>query len=285
MSASRRGSSSRRSFLKTLPAAVAGTVAAPALAQSQTPATTEAITSDALAVAQQIVGVELPAAEREIARVLVARNRDNIEQLRRVAIPSNTEPAFSFRPPRPPITSTNGRPTTVKSRSRSNAKSSVAPASRPTSLEQLALAPVTHLSSLVSSRQISSTELTAMYLTRLKRYDPTLLVSSHCSKSTRLLKPRRPIAKSGPAGIAARFMAFLTESRICLRFEVYRNAGATLIPIKLPDLPAAAIYALLNAEAGAMFDELTRSGGINELADKGTNGRANQLRVALHPRR
>ncbi len=88
MSASRRGSSSRRSFLKTLPAAVAATVAAPALAPSQTPATTDAVTSDALAVAQQIVGVELPAAERETARVLVARNRDNIEQLRRVAIPS-----------------------------------------------------------------------------------------------------------------------------------------------------------------------------------------------------
>jgi Asp-tRNA(Asn)/Glu-tRNA(Gln) amidotransferase A subunit family amidase len=62
--------------------------------------------------------------------------------------------------------------------------------------------------------------------------------------------------------------------------EVYRQAGATLVPISLPDLPAAAIYAILNAEAGAMFDELVRSGGINELVDKGTNGRANQLRAS-----
>ena len=52
------------------------------------------------------------------------------------------------------------------------------------------------------------------------------------------------------------------------------------MPITLPDSPAAAIYALLNAEAGAMFDELVRSGGINELADTGVNGRANQLRAA-----
>ena len=58
------------------------------------------------------------------------------------------------------------------------------------------------------------------------------------------------------------------------------SAGATLVPITLPDSPAAAIYALLNAEAGAMFDELVRSGGINELADTGVNGRANQLRAA-----
>jgi Asp-tRNA(Asn)/Glu-tRNA(Gln) amidotransferase A subunit family amidase len=62
--------------------------------------------------------------------------------------------------------------------------------------------------------------------------------------------------------------------------EVYRKAGATLVPITLPDLPAAAIYATLNAEAGAMFDELTRSGAINLLADKGPNSRANQLRAA-----
>ncbi len=62
--------------------------------------------------------------------------------------------------------------------------------------------------------------------------------------------------------------------------EVYRQAGATLVPITLPDLPAAAIYATLNAEAGAMFDELVRSGAINDLADKGVNGRANQLRAS-----
>jgi len=62
--------------------------------------------------------------------------------------------------------------------------------------------------------------------------------------------------------------------------EVYRKAGATLVPIAMPDLPSAAVYALLNAEAGAMFDELVRTGAINDLADKGANGRANQLRAA-----
>src|SRR5262249_33814489 len=63
-------------------------------------------------------------------------------------------------------------------------------------------------------------------------------------------------------------------------FDTYRKAGATLVPITPPELPSAALYALLNAEAGAMFDELIRSGGINELADQGQNGRANQLRAS-----
>jgi Asp-tRNA(Asn)/Glu-tRNA(Gln) amidotransferase A subunit family amidase len=62
--------------------------------------------------------------------------------------------------------------------------------------------------------------------------------------------------------------------------DVYRAAGAELVRVSLPDSPAAAIYALLNAEAGAMFDELVRTGGINELADTGVNGRANQLRAS-----
>lgn len=62
--------------------------------------------------------------------------------------------------------------------------------------------------------------------------------------------------------------------------DVYRKAGATLVPMAMPDLPGNAIYAILNAEAGAMFDELVRGGGINEMADKGTNGRANQLRAS-----
>jgi Asp-tRNA(Asn)/Glu-tRNA(Gln) amidotransferase A subunit family amidase len=58
------------------------------------------------------------------------------------------------------------------------------------------------------------------------------------------------------------------------------QGGRDARPIALPDSPAAEIYALLNAEAGAMFDELVRSGGINQLADKGVNGRANQLRAS-----
>jgi len=62
--------------------------------------------------------------------------------------------------------------------------------------------------------------------------------------------------------------------------DMYRKAGATLTPVTLPDLPSAAMYALFNAEAGAMFDELVRTGAINDLADKGANGRANQLRAA-----
>ncbi len=36
----------------------------------------------------------------------------------------------------------------------------------------------------------------------------------------------------------------------------------------------------LNAEAGAAFDDMIRAGRVNELAGKGPNDRANQLRIS-----
>src|SRR2546430_3620328 len=48
--------------------------------------------------------------------------------------------------------------------------------SRPGSIEELAYAPVTKLSELVHARKVRSSELTDMYLSRLKRLDPQL----HC---------------------------------------------------------------------------------------------------------
>jgi Asp-tRNA(Asn)/Glu-tRNA(Gln) amidotransferase A subunit family amidase len=45
---------------------------------------------------------------------------------------------------------------------------------RPANLEELAFAPIAHLGQLLKTRQVSSTELTRMYLDRLKRFNPTL---------------------------------------------------------------------------------------------------------------
>lgn len=64
--------------------------------------------------------------------------------------------------------------------------------------------------------------------------------------------------------------------------DVFRAAGATLEAITLPDLPAQSLYSILNAEAGAMFDDLVRSGRVRELSGKAANHRANQLRAARY---
>lgn len=62
--------------------------------------------------------------------------------------------------------------------------------------------------------------------------------------------------------------------------DVYRKAGFELVPVTLPAFPAAALYAIHNAEAGAMFDDITRSGAIDTLEGQGPNDRSSQLRAA-----
>lgn len=53
--------------------------------------------------------------------------------------------------------------------------------------------------------------------------------------------------------------------------DVLRGLGITLQPMTLPELPYDAMRLILSAEAGAAFDELTRSGGVRELAGQGPN--------------
>ena len=75
-------------------------------------------------------------------------------------------PALTFfpTPPRPAASIQRNRATPIEGRT----------PRRPSSDEELAFLPVTELSALVRSRQVSSTELTRLYLGRLKRFDPLL---------------------------------------------------------------------------------------------------------------
>lgn len=421
-----------------------------------------------MGAAQHIIGVNLPAAERESARPIVVRNRDHYDSIRRVAIASEVEPAFSFRPPRPQ----NAAPATRRVSTLPSA-----PIRKIASIQDLAFEPVTVLAPLIASRQVTSTDLTKMYLDRLKRHDPTLLCvvtltedlaleqAAQADQEIRAGRYRGPLhgipygikdlfaaqgapttwgarpyanqvfdydattvtrlrdagavliaklatgelaigdlwfrgrtrnpwntergasgSSAGPASATAAGLvgfavgtetggSIVSPASACgivglrptygrvsrhgcmtLRWtldkvgpmtrsvrdaslvleaiygpdghddtvpniafgwngqhdvkhlrvgyveselsgasgdrdaaarrplfeaalDVYRKADARLVPVTLPQLPAGAVYAILNAEAGAMFDELTRSGAINDLADKGPNARANQLRA------
>lgn len=127
------------------------------------------VTAEMLDRAQQVVGVSLPAPELEQARVLVERNREYIDLLRGVPVPANTDPAFAFEPLARPPRARGRRPSrSVAGRKRLDV--------RPPRLEELAFASIDTLAGLIRARQVSSAELTGLYLDRLKRHDRTL----HC---------------------------------------------------------------------------------------------------------
>ena len=158
----------RRRFLTAIPAAVAGSFAAPALArqQAQTPSRIDPSTLDC---AEKIFGVDFTEAEEQAAAAGVGRNLTSFEQLRQVNIPLDTEPAITFHPylpgKKPHGPATPGAKIKV---------TLTPPAARSSSIDDLAFLPITSLAPLLQRRDASSTELTKMFLDRLKKYGPKL---------------------------------------------------------------------------------------------------------------
>ncbi len=62
--------------------------------------------------------------------------------------------------------------------------------------------------------------------------------------------------------------------------DVLRGLGAELVPIALPARPVQALRIILDAEAAASFDSLTRAPGIRELRDQGPGAWPNTFRSA-----
>ena len=165
----------RRRFLKAVPATVTAIVTVPAAVRAQRggAAAPPKFATDALKCAEQIDGLQFTDAEEAMAVGGASRNLDSYEELRKLNIPLDTEPAITFRPYR-------GQTRTAPA-SRSPRSPRLATAKPPrvqvsARLEDLAFEPVTVLASLIESRRVTSTDLTSMYLDRLKRYGDRL----HC---------------------------------------------------------------------------------------------------------
>ena len=128
------------------------------------------ITEDMVEAAAEVAGISLNKdAVEKIAEQLngqrsLLKQYDRIRQLR---MSNSVSPAFVFNP-----LLTGERPEI----SRKELVISPVRTSRPTEEDDLAFLPVTHLSQLVRSRELTSLELTKLYLERLKRFDPKL----HC---------------------------------------------------------------------------------------------------------
>ena len=84
----------------------------------------------------------------------------------RAADLGSTQPAFVFNPVLPGKTFPSDR---------RPLRRQVVEVSLPATDEDVAFLPVTHLAKLIEKRQIKSIDLTKLYLSRLKRYDPRLL--------------------------------------------------------------------------------------------------------------
>ncbi len=170
----------RRTFVKLLPAlgaagltvsklpldALAQT-ASPTPVPSPSPSPTPAprITKEMMRQAEKLIGIELTDAQEAMALGGVNRNLDAYETVRKIDIPLDTEPAIAFHPSR-----AKKELYTPKTKFRFG-KVEALPFK---TVDDLAFVTVPQLAELIRTRKISLTELTKMYLARLKKYGPKL---------------------------------------------------------------------------------------------------------------
>ena len=158
----------RRRFLATLPTAVAGGLAAAKLTQSSGQDAPLRISKDTVDCGEKIFGVDFNDADEEAALRGVNRSLESFEQLRKTDVPLDTEPALTFRPYLP------GKKPTPGATPGAAIKVMFQPPARHSSIEDLAFLPVTAIAPLLRRRAVTSTELTRMYLDRLKKYGTKL---------------------------------------------------------------------------------------------------------------
>jgi Asp-tRNA(Asn)/Glu-tRNA(Gln) amidotransferase A subunit family amidase len=152
----------------------------------------DTVTIEMIAAAQKIAGVSFTREEQQaiVTRVNATRGyMAGFASLRAANLGNSTQPAIVFNPV-PPGKAPPSGPRFL------NRREPVV--SRPATDEALAFLPVTHLAKLVQTRQVTSAELTELYLSRLTKYDPTL----HCVVSL-TADMARAQSKQADAEIAA----------------------------------------------------------------------------------
>ena len=142
------------------------------MSEEQQSAPEPTINAADLASAEKLIGLTFTDSERDQLLESVNNRAKDYEKLRAVKLDNSVAPALYFDPRLPAMRA----PQTDGETPRVYRMSTPPSLTRPANLDDLAFYPLTHLAELVRSRQVTSLELTEMYLERLKRYDPLL----HC---------------------------------------------------------------------------------------------------------
>ena len=158
---------SRRRFMAVCAGAGLGTTLVPGILWARMQdAATQALTPAMVAEALRLSGVDLPDAEQQALVESANRNLTQYRELRGLTIPNDVSPPFHFSPMVPGL---------KVDRARVPFAMSAAPrVRRPASLDAVAFWPVRHLAELIRTRQVTSLELTEMYMARLHRHNATL---------------------------------------------------------------------------------------------------------------
>jgi Asp-tRNA(Asn)/Glu-tRNA(Gln) amidotransferase A subunit family amidase len=129
--------------------------------QESAPRVTDEMLKSALAIA----GLTFSDADRKAVLQGVNRSLTGFEEVRKLEIPNDIAPPFYFSPIVPGM---------KVNRTREPLHFSTPAVKRPANLEDVAFWPVVQLAQLIKTKQVTSLELTQMYLARLHKYNGKL---------------------------------------------------------------------------------------------------------------
>ena len=125
-----------------------------------------AITAEQIAAAETLLALDFTPAQREQMLEIVNGRREQYGLIRAAELDNSVPLSLNFN-----VNASDSAPAAVP---RAYAMSPQPPVTRPADLEDAAFLPLTQLAELIRTRQVTSLELTEMYLSRLKRYDDVL---------------------------------------------------------------------------------------------------------------
>jgi Asp-tRNA(Asn)/Glu-tRNA(Gln) amidotransferase A subunit family amidase len=156
--------------------ALAAQSAAAPTADSAKPSPTLKITLEMMDAAAAIAGLTLTAEQKNMMLTGLNTQRESVAAIRDLHLANSVAPAFVFDPVPPgTVLDTARRPIKISAPAHVVFERD-ARAGDPAAFESLAFLTVRDLAELIKTRRITSTELTRMYLARLRRLDPQL----HC---------------------------------------------------------------------------------------------------------
>ena len=146
-------------------------------AQPQPASELAKITPEMIEAAAAIAGISVTAEQKKMMLEGLTSQRDDVVEIRSLKLQNSTPPAFIFDPvPGGMLLETVKRPLVISSAPADSKNFGKQSTGESLALETIAFASVRQLSELIKTRQVSSLELTKMYMARLKRLDTRL----HC---------------------------------------------------------------------------------------------------------
>ena len=141
------------------------------------------ITTDHIESAEQLIGLSFTPEERQQMLETLNKRVARYETIHHTPLENGVPMSLMFN-----VNVTDSNPADVP---RTYPMSAQAPVTRPDNLEDVAFYTLTQLAELIRTRQVTSVELTEMYLSRLKRYDEVLKCVVTCTDDLAMEQAQR----------------------------------------------------------------------------------------------